>query len=88
MKKSVSSLIVPDGTRTKAQIGLKLLKESALEFIDANPQGIKNSQLAHYLDLHSDNNGNQKDYLTYSILGLLMKEGRIKKSMTGLYVRV
>ena len=56
MKKSVSSLIVPDGTRAKAQIGLKLLKESALEFIDANPQGIKNSQLAHYLDLHSDNN--------------------------------
>ena len=45
------------------------------EFIDANPQGIKNSQLAHYLDLHSDNNGNQKDYLTYSILGLPMKEG-------------
>ena len=71
-------MFVSDRTRAKAQIALKLLKESALVFIDANPQGIKNSQLAHYLDLHSNNNGNQKDYLTYCILGLLMKEGRIR----------
>lgn len=40
-------MIVPDGTRTKAQIALKLLKESALEFIDANPQANVIKKLKH-----------------------------------------
>ncbi len=52
-------------------------KDALEEFSEANPAGITNSDSAHYLGLQSDNDGKQQDYLTYSILGILMKEGRI-----------
>ena len=61
----------------KAQIGLKLIKDAIEEFAEANPNGITNSDAAHFLGLQSDNAGNQQDYLTYSALGMLMKESRI-----------
>ncbi len=47
--------------------------------------GVKNAEFAGYLDLHSDNNGKQKDYLTYSILGILMRENKIIKDKNGKY---
>lgn len=43
----------------------------------ANPSGVKNSDLASLLGLRSDYKGRQKDYLTYSVLGLLLREGKI-----------
>ena len=36
-----------------------------------------NSDEAKYLGLQSDYGGGAKDYLSYSVLGLLMKEGKI-----------
>ncbi len=42
------------------------------------PSRLKNSQFADLLDLRSDFRGNQHDYLTYSILGGLLKQERIK----------
>ena len=69
----------------KSQFGLRFLKEAILEFIEANPDGIKNSEFAHLLNLHSDNNGKQKDYLTYSVLGILMRENKIQKDKAGRY---
>ena len=74
---------VPAGIIDKAQIGLKLLKDAIEEFADANPKGITNSDSAHFLGLQSDNDGKQQDYLTYSTLGILMKEGRIKSVKEG-----
>lgn len=74
---------VPAGVVDKAQIGLKLLKDSIEEFAGANPKGITNSDSAHFLGLQSDNDGKQQDYLTYSTLGILMKEGRIKSVKEG-----
>lgn len=84
-KRNDRKLNIPHGIYEKSQIGLRFLKESALEFIEANPKGIKNSELARYLDLHSDNNGRQKDYFTYSLLGILMRENRIYKDNDGRY---
>jgi hypothetical protein len=69
---------VPTGVLDKAQIGLKLLKDSVEEFAEANPQGITNSDCAHYLGLQSDNEGKQQDYLTYSLIGLLLRENRLR----------
>lgn len=83
--KNTALLNVPQGVYEKAQIGLRFLKEATLEFIEANDIGIKNSELARYLDLHSDNNGKQKDYLTYSLLGVLMRENKIYKTEKGRY---
>ncbi len=68
---------VPKGAIEKAQLGLKLLKDSITLLAEENLAGITNSDCAHYLGLQSDNEGSQQDYLTYSVLGLLMKEGTL-----------
>ena len=70
---------VPDGCYEKAQMGLDFLKSAVMELAKANPGGIKNSDAAKYLGLQSDYGGGSKDYLSYSILGILMKDGRIQR---------
>jgi hypothetical protein len=72
-------LIVPHGALERAQLGLELLKSAILAFAQANVGGITNSNAASTLGLRSDNHGRQKDYLTYSVLGLLLREGRLTK---------
>ncbi len=78
-KTSKKSLVVPFGLREKAQLGLKFLKEAILELANANPGGIQNSDTVKALGLHSDYQGGAKDYFTWSILGMLMREGRLKR---------
>ncbi|MFC4426549.1 GIY-YIG nuclease family protein [Deinococcus navajonensis] len=77
--KSRASVIVPSGVKEKAQIGLGLLKEAVLEFAQANPAGITTSETAALLGLRSDYGGGSKDYLSYSVLGLLMREGKLRR---------
>lgn len=72
-------LNIPDGCYERAQMGLDLLKSAVVELAKANPDGIKNSDAAKYLGLQSDYGGGSKDYLSYSILGLLMKESKIER---------
>lgn len=71
------SLTVPSGVKEKAQLGLQLLKSAVLEFAQANPQGVTNSETASLLGLRSDYGGGSKDYLSYSLLGLLMRDGKM-----------
>jgi uncharacterized protein len=71
---------IPDGCYEKAQMGLSILKSAVMELAKANPSGIKNSDAAKYLGLQSDYGGGSKDYLSYSILGILMKEGRMVRN--------
>lgn len=80
--KSRSSVVAPSGVKEKAQIGLSLLKESVLELAQANPSGITNSDAASLLGLRSDYGGGSKDYLSYSVLGILMREGKLERSST------
>jgi hypothetical protein len=68
---------IPDGCYEKAQMALGLMKAAVMELAKANPEGIANSDAAKYLGLQSDYGGGSKDYLSYSIIGLLMKEGRL-----------
>lgn len=72
-------LNVPDGCYEKAQIALELLKAAVMELAKANPSGISNSDAAKYLGLQSDYGGGSKDYLSYSVLGILMREGRVRR---------
>lgn len=69
----------PQGAKEKAQLGLELLKSVVLEFARANPKGITNSDVASVLGLRSDYGGGSKDYLSYSILGLLMRDGLLRR---------
>ena len=70
---------IPDGCFEKAQMGLELIKSAVMELSKANPNGISNSDAAKYLGLQSDYGGGSKDYLSYSVIGLLMKEGRLTR---------
>jgi hypothetical protein len=67
----------------KATRGLRLLREAILELLHDHPEGLRNTDIAKKLTLESDHQGNQRDYLTYSILGLLMKEKKVEKVKRG-----
>ena len=73
------NVVVPLGIVEKAQLGLSLLKDAILELTKANPAGITNSDAASLLGLRSEYGGGSKDYLSYSILGLLMREGKVER---------
>jgi len=81
-------LNIPDGCYEKAQMGLDLIKSSVMELAKANPSGISNSDAAKYLGLQSDYGGGSKDYLSYSVIGLLMKEGRMVRNSSRKHVAV
>jgi uncharacterized protein len=72
-------IVVPHGAVERAQLGLVLLKAAIHELATANPRGILNSDAASVLGLRSDYRGKQKDYLSYSVLGLLLREGKIAR---------
>jgi len=72
-------VVVPQGAVERAQLGLELLKTAIVNLAKANPNGISNSDAASLLGLRSDYRGRQKDYLSYSVLGLLLREGRVKR---------
>jgi hypothetical protein len=75
-------IAVPHGTVERAQLGLQFLKAAIYELAKANSGGITNSDAASLLGLRSDYNGKQKDYLSYSVLGLLIREGKIERKHT------
>lgn len=77
--KSRKGVVVPQGSIERAQLGLQMLKTAILELAKANPTGITNSDAASLLGLRSDYRGKQKDYLSYSVLGLLMREGKVAR---------
>jgi uncharacterized protein len=73
------NLIVPLGVLDKAKLGLRLLKDAVLELGQANGEGVTNSDVVKALGLQSDYAGGSKDYLSWSLLGLLMREGKMKR---------
>lgn len=79
-KKARNAVVVPSGVKEKAQLGLALLKDAVLELAKANAAGISNSDAASLLGLRSDYGGGSKDYLSYSLLGILMREGKLERS--------
>lgn len=81
-KKARTSVVTPSGVKEKAQVALSLLKDAVLELAKANPSGISNSDAASLLGLRSDYGGGSKDYLSYSVLGILIREGKLERSKT------
>lgn len=74
-----TSLVVPSGCVERAQLGLALLKSSIHDLARANSGGITNSEAAGVLGLRSDYRGKQKDSLSYSVMGLLIREGKLTR---------
>jgi hypothetical protein len=73
----------PNSPEAKAATGLTLIKEAILDHLSANPDGLRNAKIARDLALQSDHDGKQRDYLTYSVLGILLAEGRVRKIRAG-----
>jgi uncharacterized protein len=69
--------------KSKAAMGLALIKEAILDHLEGRRDGLRNAYLAHDLGLESDHEGQQKDYLTYSVLGLLLREHQVEKMKHG-----
>lgn len=72
-------LKVPSGVAEKAAIGLGLIKEAVVELAKSNLDGVTNADCAKALGLQSNYRGGAKDYLSFSVLGLLLEEGRLKR---------
>ena len=72
-------LVVPAGAVEKAQIALEHLKTAVFEATRANKEGLTNYEVANCLGLQSDYGGGSKNYLSYSVLGILMQEGKVRR---------
>jgi hypothetical protein len=60
-----------------AQEGLRRIETAILGVLAKSPRGLRNSEIAEKLNLRSHFNGKQRDYLTYSVLGGLLRRGEI-----------
>ena len=58
-----------------ANQGLTLLKNAVLSELASGP--LSNADLVHRLDIASDFDGKNRNYLSWSILGLLIGEGKV-----------
>jgi hypothetical protein len=69
--------------REKSHVGLDLLKQAILELLQQHPDGLTNIEIARELDLESAFEGGQKNYLSWSILGLLLAENAVIYTLDG-----
>lgn len=67
----------------KSQKALTLLKEAIVEIIKDNPEGVGNNDIARALKIESDFEGNQKNYLSWSVIGILVNEGVLRYKKYG-----
>ena len=67
----------------QAEHGLKQLKQAIIGYIAAHPEGVTNAQVATDLQLESDFEGKHQNYLSWSILGILVNEGLIRYRLNG-----
>lgn len=68
-----------DDLGIRSRKALEELEMCIEQLLQDSPEGLRNSDIAGVLGLRSSMNGSQKDYLTYSVLGLLMQQGRVVK---------
>jgi uncharacterized protein len=64
----------------QAEAGLKQIQEAIVALLRRQPDGLRNAEIAEALNLRSDFCGRQKDYLTYSVLGGLIRQGRVARN--------
>lgn len=69
----------------KAKTAVELLKEAVLEVLRTHPQGLTHAEIVKILDIPSDFKGNQKNYLSWSVLGLLINAGKITRDASKRY---
>jgi hypothetical protein len=66
-----------------AQNGLTLLRNAIVGFVSEHPNGVTNAEIAEGLDIRSDYEGENHDYLSWAVIGLLLAEGRLRYERRG-----
>ena len=67
------------GLQEQAANGRAILENAVLDALRQHPSGLYNNELARLLALESSYEGRQQNYLTYSLLGGLLADGRVTK---------
>lgn len=67
----------------ESQKGLTLIERAIEKLLMIESEGLSNSEIAHSLGLESNHQGKQINYLTYSVLGIMMEKGFVKKIKNG-----
>ena len=67
----------------QAQLGLEIIKIAILAELRQRPDGMTNAELTHQLGLESDSEGKMRNYLCWSILGILIREKRVRSVGSG-----
>lgn len=65
----------------QAAQGLAAIEDAIVKLLSEHPGGLTNSEIARELSLESDFAGRQKNYLTYSVLGGLMRRSIVKREI-------
>jgi hypothetical protein len=65
--------------RQRAEVGLELIESAILEYIKSSEGGVSNVEIAEKLGLQSDIDGEQRNRLSWSILGNLINKKKIVK---------
>ncbi len=66
-------------SRDYAQAGLQQIENATLRLLDANPQGLRNVDVARALGLTFDFGGKYKNHVTYGVLGSLLSRDVITR---------
>jgi len=67
----------------KAKAGVNMIKEAILEYLREHPNGVSNAEIVRDLKLESDFEGENHNYLSWSVIGLLVNEGKIRYERRG-----
>jgi hypothetical protein len=67
----------------RAKSARQELEAAILDYLKSRPNGAINNEIAKELGLESDFEGRQKNYLSYSLLGGLLKSGQISRVIVG-----
>ena len=62
---------------TMAQLGLRQMESAVLRLLGRNPQGLRNVEIADGLGLRSEFEGRHQNYLTFSVLGILLAKHEV-----------
>ena len=61
----------------KAQLGRDLIKEAVIQLLESSGHPMTHAEIVRDLGIPSDFQGENSNYLSWSILGLLVTEGAI-----------
>lgn len=63
----------------KAHAGLRMMKEAILESLRDHHDAMTNSEIVEDLEIPSDFLGDQKNVLSWAVLGTMLKDGEVER---------